>query len=64
MRLSEAIKPERSLSAYDIDSLAAVEFRNWPRLELGAPMSVINITTAPSLVFLPGNIIAKVDTTE
>ena len=52
MRLSEAIEPERSLSAYGIDSLAAVEFRNWLRLELGAAMSVIDITTAPSLVFL------------
>ncbi|KAK7910829.1 beta-ketoacyl synthase domain-containing protein [Apiospora marii] len=64
MRLSEAIEPERSLSAYGIDSLAAVEFRNWLRLELGAAMSVIDITTAPSLVFLAEKIITKVDGVE
>ncbi|KAK8135399.1 PKSKA1 [Apiospora sp. TS-2023a] len=64
MRLSEAIEPERSLSAYGIDSLAAVEFRNWLRLELGAAMSVIDITTAPSLVFLAEKIIGKVDGVE
>ena len=64
MRLSEAIEPERALAAYGIDSLAAVEFRNWLRLELGAAMSVIDITTAPSLVFLSEKIIAKVDNTE
>nr|P0CU84.1 RecName: Full=Highly reducing polyketide synthase apmlA; Short=HRPKS apmlA; AltName: Full=Phaeospelide A biosynthesis cluster protein apmlA [Arthrinium phaeospermum]BBJ21455.1 highly reducing polyketide synthase [Arthrinium phaeospermum] len=64
MRLSEAIEPERSLSAYGIDSLAAVEFRNWLRLELGAAMSVIDITTAPSLLFLAEKIITKVDGVE
>ncbi|KAK7955014.1 polyketide synthase [Apiospora saccharicola] len=64
MRLSEAIEPERSLSAYGIDSLAAVEFRNWLRIELGAAMSVIDITTAPSLVFLAEKIMGKVDGVE
>lgn len=64
MRLSEPIEPERSLSAYGIDSLAAVEFRNWLRLELGAAMSVIDITTAPSLIILSEKIISKVDGTE
>lgn len=64
MRLSEPIEPERSLSAYGIDSLAAVEFRNWLRLELGAAMSVIDITTSPSLIILSEKIISKVDSAE
>ncbi len=64
MRLSEPIEPERSLSAYGIDSLAAVEFRNWLRLELGAALSVIDITTAPSLIMLSEKIISKVDGAE
>lgn len=64
MRLSEPIEPERSLSAYGIDSLAAVEFRNWLRLELGAAMSVIDITTAPSLVLLSEKIISKVNSAD
>ncbi|KAI1073750.1 hypothetical protein F5B20DRAFT_586947 [Whalleya microplaca] len=61
MRLSEPIEPERSLSNYGIDSLAAVEFRNWVRLELGAMLSVLDITTAPSLISLSERIISKVD---
>ncbi|RYP50633.1 hypothetical protein DL768_003915 [Monosporascus sp. mg162] len=61
MRLSETIEPERPLSAYGIDSLAAVEFRNWVRLELGAALSVLDITTAPSLILLSERIISKVD---
>lgn len=61
MRLSEAIEPERPLSAYGIDSLAAVEFRNWVRLELGAALSAMDATTAPSLFSLSERIISKVD---
>lgn len=64
LRLSDAIEPERSLSAYGIDSLAAVEFRNWLRLELGAALSVIEIATAQSLIILSEKIISKVDNSE
>ncbi|KAK6851041.1 polyketide synthase PKS10 [Apiospora arundinis] len=56
--------PERSLSAYGIDSLAAVEVRDWLRLGLGAAMSVMNITTALSLIFLSEKAITKVDSRE
>ena len=38
--------------------------RNWLRLELGAAMSVIDITTAPSLIMLSEKVISKVDGTE
>ncbi|RYP67182.1 hypothetical protein DL771_007410 [Monosporascus sp. 5C6A] len=61
MRLSGPIEPERPLSTYGIDSLAAVEFRNWVRLELGAALFVLDITTAPSLISLSDRIVSKVD---
>ncbi|KAG7100701.1 Highly reducing polyketide synthase apmlA like protein [Verticillium longisporum] len=52
MHLSEPVEPERSLAMYGIDSLAAVAFRNWARMELGAGLSTGDVTTAPSLVAL------------
>ncbi|KAM0273499.1 hypothetical protein ACHAQH_008324 [Verticillium albo-atrum] len=52
MRLSEPVEPERSLAMYGIDSLAAVAFRNWVRMELGAGLSTGDVTMAPSLVVL------------
>ena len=61
MRLSEPIEPERPVAAYGIDSLAAVEFRNWLRMQLGAALSVIDITTASSLNALSERVIAKVE---
>ncbi|CRK37551.1 hypothetical protein BN1708_007417, partial [Verticillium longisporum] len=57
MRLSEPIEPERSLAMYGIDSLAAVAFRNWARMELGAGLSTGDVTMAPSLVALCESIV-------
>lgn len=50
--LTEPLEPERPLSTYGIDSLAAVEFRNWLRSELGAAVTMMDTTTAPSLIAL------------
>ncbi|KAG7133236.1 Highly reducing polyketide synthase apmlA like protein [Verticillium longisporum] len=57
MHLSEPVEPERSLAMYGIDSLAAVAFRNWARMELGAGLSTGDVTTAPSLVALCESIV-------
>lgn len=59
LRLNEVLEPERPLSAYGIDSLAAVEFRNWTRKELGAVLTVMDVSMAPSLISLCEKIIAK-----
>ncbi|KAH8657763.1 putative polyketide synthase [Xylariales sp. PMI_506] len=60
LRISEAMDPERPLSAYGIDSLAAMEVRNWVRVELGAPLQVFEVMNANSLAALSENIMSKV----
>lgn len=60
LRLSEAMEPAKSLASYGLDSLAAVEFRNWARLELGAELTTLDITSATSLFSLCEKIIAKI----
>jgi NAD(P)-dependent dehydrogenase (short-subunit alcohol dehydrogenase family)/acyl carrier protein len=62
LRLSEPMEPAKSLSSYGLDSLSAVEFRNWVRVELGADLSTLEITNAKSLFVLCERIIAKLAT--
>ncbi|RFU78094.1 polyketide synthase [Trichoderma arundinaceum] len=59
LRLSDPIEPGKSLATYGLDSLSAVEFRNWVRLTLGAEITVLDITNASSLFALCEKIIAK-----
>ena len=60
LRLEGPVEPERPLSAYGIDSLAAVEFRNWLRRELNVVVATLDLTTAPSLIALCQIVISKV----
>lgn len=60
LRLSEPIEPGKALASYGLDSLAAVEFRNWVRMELGAELSTLEIMGATSLFSLCEKIITKV----
>lgn len=59
LRLSEAVEPARSLSAYGVDSLSAVELRNWVRIELGVELTTLDITNATSLYGLCERLISK-----
>ncbi|KAJ5375590.1 Acyl transferase/acyl hydrolase/lysophospholipase [Penicillium concentricum] len=59
LRLTEPMEPGKSLSAYGLDSLSAVEFRNWLRSELGAELSTLEVTSASSLFALCDKIIGK-----
>lgn len=59
LRLSEPIEPAKSLSSYGLDSLSAVEFRNWVRVDLGAEITVLDITNASSLFVLCEKIVSK-----
>ncbi|KAI0013840.1 hypothetical protein F4779DRAFT_613115 [Xylariaceae sp. FL0662B] len=45
------------------EPFSPVDFRNWVRLELGAMLSVLDITMAPSLISFLERIISKVDST-
>ena len=59
LRLSEPLEPAKSLSSYGLDSLSAVEFRNWLRVEMGAELSTLEVTNASSLFALAEKVIAR-----
>ncbi|KAH9902283.1 reducing type I polyketide synthase [Xylariomycetidae sp. FL2044] len=59
LRLSEALNAARPLSTYGIDSLAAVEFRNWLRIELSVEVSTLEIMNAPSLIAICEKVISR-----
>lgn len=59
LRLGDPIEPAKSLSSYGLDSLSAVEFRNWVRADLGAAITVFDITNASSLFVLCEKIVSK-----
>lgn len=60
LRLSEPIDTGQPLSIYGIDSLAAVEVRNWLRAELEALVTTLDILNASSLITLCEKVVAKV----
>ncbi|EQB57536.1 beta-ketoacyl synthase domain-containing protein [Colletotrichum gloeosporioides Cg-14] len=60
LRLSEPMDPARPLSVYGIDSLAAVEVRNWVRNELGALVTTVDIMNASSLLSFCEKIVSKI----
>ena len=59
LRLSDPVEPGKSLSSYGLDSLSAVELRNWIRMELGVEVTVLEITNASSLTVLCEKVVAK-----
>jgi hypothetical protein len=60
LRLAEPMDPARPISIYGLDSLAAVEFRNWVRKVLGPELTTLEIVNASSLVSLCEKIISKI----
>ncbi|PYI31660.1 polyketide synthase [Aspergillus indologenus CBS 114.80] len=56
---SQQVEPGQPLSVYGLDSLAAVELRNWIKAEMGANVSTLDIVNADSLVMLGGRVVAK-----
>ncbi|KAL9100157.1 MAG: hypothetical protein Q9187_009397 [Circinaria calcarea] len=58
--LTEPVEPAKPLSSYGMDSLAAVEFRNWARTGLGAELTTLEITNARSLSTLCETIVSKI----
>ncbi|KAH8646008.1 polyketide synthase [Tricladium varicosporioides] len=64
LRLSEPMEPGKPLTSYGLDSLAAVEFRNWLRMELSAEFTTLEILGATSLFSMCEKIIAKITPAE
>lgn len=60
LRLEEPMEPAKSLATYGLDSLSAVEFRNWARMELDSELTLLEITSAASLYSLCEKIVSKV----
>ncbi|KAI0970360.1 putative polyketide synthase [Xylaria arbuscula] len=63
LRIEEPLESGKPLSAYGLDSLAAVEFRNWSRAQLGAELTTLEITGAPTLTSLAEKIVARLQAT-
>lgn len=59
LRLETDIEPAKPLMSFGLDSLAAVELRNWIRLQLGAELTTFDITNASSVNALGDKLIAK-----
>lgn len=62
LRLEAEVEPARPLTAYGLDSLAAVEMRGWLRTRLGAELSALDITNAPSLLALVEKVVDRLPT--
>ena len=59
LSLPEPMEPGKDISSYGMDSLAAVEIRNWLRLELKAEMTTLEVTNAKSLYALCERVLDK-----
>lgn len=47
--LNETMEPTKALASYGIDSLGAVETRNWIQIKLGADLTTLEVTNVKSL---------------
>ncbi|OQE43511.1 hypothetical protein PENCOP_c003G08807 [Penicillium coprophilum] len=61
LRLGAPMEPGKPLSSYEMDSLAAVEFRNWARLELHVELTTLEIANANSLHALCDKIVSNMN---
>ena len=59
LQLNEPMEPAIAPGNYGMESLAAVELRNWVRMELQADVSILEILNASSLITLCGKIWEK-----
>lgn len=59
LRLGDSIETGKPLMAYGLDSLAAVELRNWIKQKIGVELSTLDIINGSSLIALSEKIISK-----
>ncbi|KAF9696901.1 hypothetical protein EKO04_005128 [Ascochyta lentis] len=59
LRLTEDVEPTRQLLQYGMDSLAAVDFRNWVRMMLKVELTTLDIVNASSVMRLCEKVIDK-----
>jgi hypothetical protein len=59
LSMDAPMEPSKPLSGYGIDSLVAVEFKNWARQELGVEVTILEVINAKTLTTLSEGILAK-----
>ncbi|KAI9719958.1 MAG: Type I Iterative PKS [Chrysothrix sp. TS-e1954] len=59
LQLKGPMEPSRSPGSYGMESLAAVEVRNWVRMELKADVTMLEVLNAESLVGLGERVLGK-----
>ncbi|PYH99747.1 ketoacyl-synt-domain-containing protein [Aspergillus ellipticus CBS 707.79] len=59
LHLEEPMEPAKPLTAYGLDSLTALEFRNWLRDNLGVEMTTLDIASSGSLYSLSEKFVFK-----
>ncbi len=64
LRLEMKLKSSRSLMMYELDSLSAVELRNWIRVKLEIELTTLDITNADFLITLCEKMISKLSLSE
>ncbi|KAJ2989962.1 hypothetical protein NUW58_g3196 [Xylaria curta] len=57
--MAEDIDPSRPIASYGIDSLVAVEFRNWARVDLGVEITTLDVLGTKTLTLLCDTILRK-----
>lgn len=59
LRLETEPELGRPLMAYGLDSLSAVELRNWIRMKVGVELTTLDITNSASLIALCEKVVSK-----
>lgn len=55
------MEPGRPLVAYGLDSLSAMELRDWICMKLGAELTTLDITNASSPIALCEKVVSKIE---
>lgn len=64
LQLSDEVEPGKSLMAYGLDSLSAIELRNWTRQKMGVELTTLDIINASSLIALSEKVVSKLTESE
>ncbi|ETS80425.1 hypothetical protein PFICI_07954 [Pestalotiopsis fici W106-1] len=59
LQLGDEVEPGKSLMAYGLDSLSAIELRNWTRQKIGVELTTLDIVNATSMIALAEKVVAK-----
>ncbi|RWA09891.1 hypothetical protein EKO27_g5202 [Xylaria grammica] len=60
LRMPSPLDPARPLSVYGVDSLVAVEFRGFVRMELGVELTTLEVLSASSLTSICEQVIRRI----